>query len=238
MTPTLAPFYTFHTSSDTPALLGTQATQITRLGPGAAFDQLIGRGCTLATKPWVENHWCLILWKLAGMVALEPEKEGDPATKRWCWKEVMRQLLYRYERELNGGSRPPLRLIATQDAPASCPMVLCVSNITWSEAEVQEDGTTAEPCPQLEVTDGWYRLRARVDEPLARAIRAGTIRVGRKLAVAGARVSPRLSFSQCFVANIYAILLFFSYLQNAKTLWRSSRHTTPSNSSSAGTRRI
>ncbi|KAF9502328.1 hypothetical protein BDN71DRAFT_1378343 [Pleurotus eryngii] len=189
MTPTLAPFYTFHTSSDTPALLGTQTTQITRLGPSAAFDQLIERGCTFATKPWVENHWCLILWKLAGMVALEPEKEGDPATKRWCWKEVMRQLLYRYERELNGGSRPPLRLIATQDAPASCPMVLCVSNITWSEAAAQEDGTTTEPCPELEVTDGWYRLRARVDEPLARAIRAGTIRVGRKLAVAGARVS-------------------------------------------------
>ncbi|KAF7436471.1 hypothetical protein PC9H_003304 [Pleurotus ostreatus] len=189
MTPTLAPFYTFHTSSDTPALLTTQATQITRLGPSAAFDQLIERGCTLATKLWVENHWCLILWKLAGMVALEPEKEGDPETKRWCWKEVMRQMVYRYERELNGGSRPPLRLIATQDAPASCPMVLCVSNITWSEAAVREDGTSAEPCPELEVTDGWYRLRARVDEPLARAIRAGTIRVGRKLAVAGARLS-------------------------------------------------
>ncbi|KAF4573238.1 hypothetical protein EYR36_007749 [Pleurotus pulmonarius] len=189
MTPTLALYYTFHTTSNTPALLSTQATQITMLGPSAAFDQLLERGCSLATKPWVENHWCLILWKLAGMVALEPEKEGNPATKRWCWKEVMRQLLYRYERELNSGSRPPLRLIATQDAPASCPMVLCVSNITWSEPTVQEDGTTAEPCPELEVTDGWYRLRARADEPLARAIRAGVIRVGRKLAVAGARLS-------------------------------------------------
>lgn len=136
------------------------------------------------------------------MVALEPEKEGDPATKRWCWKEVMRQLLYRYERELNSGSRPPLRLIATQDAPASCPMVLCVSNITWSEPAVQEDGTTAEPCPELEVTDGWYRLRARVDEALTRAIRAGVLRVGRKLAVAGARVSQRLSLSQFITANI------------------------------------
>ena len=42
--------------------------------------------------------------------------------------------------------------------------------------------------PELEVTDGWYRLRARVDAPLARAIRRGVIRIGRKMAVAGARV--------------------------------------------------
>lgn len=94
----------------------------------------------------------------------------------------------RYERELNGGVRPPLRQIATQDAPAAYPMVLCVSNVTWSEAGLTEDGTPTEPHPELEVTDGWYRLRAQVDAPLARAIRKGTIRIGRKIGIAGARV--------------------------------------------------
>jgi breast cancer 2 susceptibility protein len=94
----------------------------------------------------------------------------------------------RYERELNRGVRPPLRLIANQDSPASSPMVLCVSKVTWIEGGVADDGTILPPFPELEVTDGWYRLRAKVDEPLARAIRRKVIRVGRKIAVVGARV--------------------------------------------------
>ena len=92
----------------------------------------------------------------------------------------------RYERELNGGSRPALRLISTEDAPATCPMVLCVSNILgWSPARAGSGGQH----PELEVTDGWYRMRAKIDLPLARAVRRGLIRVGSKLSVSGAKVS-------------------------------------------------
>lgn len=94
----------------------------------------------------------------------------------------------RYERELNSGCRPPLRKIAAQDAPAAFPMVLCVSNIFWSPAGVTDDGLRIEPYPELEVTDGWYRLRAQVDLAMATAVRKGVIRVGRKIGVAGARV--------------------------------------------------
>lgn len=67
-------------------------------------------------------------------------------------------------------------------------MVLCVSNIFWSEPGVTDDGIPIEPHPELEVTDGWYRLRAQVDESLARAARSGVLRVGRKVGVAGAKV--------------------------------------------------
>ncbi|KAJ7293018.1 hypothetical protein C8J57DRAFT_1111207 [Mycena rebaudengoi] len=185
ITPTMAEYYSFRAPSSVPVA----DSPPTLLGPAAALEELLSRGCSLATKLWVVNHWCLILWKLAGMVCLDPDRENDPHAKRWCWAEVIRQLLYRYERELNGGIRPPLRCIATQDAPASCPMVLCVSNITWSEAGVTDDGMPIEPHPELEVTDGWYRLRAQVDAPLARAVRKGTIRVGRKIGVASARLS-------------------------------------------------
>lgn len=94
----------------------------------------------------------------------------------------------RYEREINGGSRPAFRLITTHDASSSCPMVLCVSKIFWSEAGADDEGIPTECVPQLELTDGWYRLRANVDDPLERAIRKGHIRVGRKLAIANARV--------------------------------------------------
>lgn len=81
-------------------------------------------------------------------------------------------------------------MISTEDAPAACPMVLCVSSIVvWAPAVVDEEGRPVDPHPELEVTDGWYRLRARVDRPLARAVRRGLIGVGTKLAVSGAKVS-------------------------------------------------
>ncbi|KAG1757223.1 hypothetical protein EDB19DRAFT_1656380 [Suillus lakei] len=188
ITPATALFYTFYTPSATP-IEGAQPSDAKPLGPAAALEELHARGCSLATQEWVNNHWPLILWKLAGMVTLEPEAESDPDRKRWCWPEVIRQLLYRYERDLNGSSRPPLRLITTRDAPAASPMVLCVSNVTWSPAGESDDGFPIPSHPELEVTDGWYRLRARVDKPLARAIRKGHIKIGRKIAVTGARLS-------------------------------------------------
>ncbi|KAF7307159.1 hypothetical protein MIND_00509500 [Mycena indigotica] len=188
ITPSIAAYYSFHTT--TPELLTELPfTPSKAFGTAAALEELLARGCSLATKRWVDNHWCLILWKLAGMVCLEPELEKDPRTKRWCWEEVMRQLFYRYERELNCGVRPPLRNIATQDAPASCPIVLCVSNITWLDGGMSDDGVALPAHPELEVTDGWYRLRAQVDAPLARAIRRGVIRIGRKVGVVGAQLS-------------------------------------------------
>ena len=45
----------------------------------------------------------------------------------------------------------------------------------------------------MEVTDGWYRIRVAVDEPIERAISSGHIRPGRKLAVQNARVRGRRS---------------------------------------------
>lgn len=189
VTPVAAVYYSFHTATATPLFPTPSSNTTVLLGPAAALKQLLDCGCSLATKPWVDNHWCLILWKLAGMVALDPERESDPTQKRWCWSAVMRQLFYRYERELQGGIRPPLRVIATQDAPASYPIVLCISGITWSEAGLTDDGMPITPYPELEVTDGWYRLRAQVDAPLARAIRRGVIRIGRKIGVAGAKLS-------------------------------------------------
>ncbi|KAJ7070740.1 hypothetical protein C8F01DRAFT_392979 [Mycena amicta] len=188
ITPSVALYYSFHPPTSE-LLPHTPSTPAKVFDPAAALEELLAQGCSLATKLWVDNHWCLILWKLAGMVCLEPELERDPRTTRWSWEEVMRQLLYRYERELNRGIRPPLRCVATQDAPASCPMVLCVSNISWLDGGVTDDGVPLPAHPELEVTDGWYRLRAHVDAPLARAVRRGVICVGRKIAVVGARLS-------------------------------------------------
>ncbi|OSD03321.1 hypothetical protein PYCCODRAFT_1444654 [Trametes coccinea BRFM310] len=188
MRPSNAVYYRFH-SAIASVDIGDPADS-EELGPKAAFVHLREHGCHLATQEWVANHYGLILWKLAGLVCMEPEREQDPRTKRWCWPEVIRQLLYRYERELNGGSRPALRLVSTEDAPAACPMVLCVSNIIIrGSSMMSKEGIPLEPHAELEVTDGWYRLRANIDMPLARAVRRGTICIGTKLAVSGAKLS-------------------------------------------------
>ncbi|KAI0348271.1 nucleic acid-binding protein [Trametopsis cervina] len=191
ITPDTALYYSFHTFAPSPVDYEPSAPPPTAalLGVTAALNELHNGGCSLATKSWVENHWGLILWKLAGMVCLDPKSESDPRRKRWCWGEVMRQLRYRYERELNRASRPPLRLIAAQDSPAGGPIVLCISSVTWIPAGDDEHGIPNEPNPVVEVTDGWYRMHAEVDEPLVRALRRGTLSVGKKVAVIGARLS-------------------------------------------------
>jgi len=187
ITPETAAHYSFYSPSGS-------------LGPKDAFERLRNVGCTLATEDWVYNHWGLILWKQAGLLCLEPTE-----ARRWSWEEAIKQLLYRcvlsnlcngrtsdsavhrYERELQGGSRPPFKLIAAGDSPPSSPMVLCISKVIWMEGQRNSDGSV-EDLPELEITDGWYKLRAEVDAPLIRAIRKGVIRVGRKIGVVDAKV--------------------------------------------------
>lgn len=128
--------------------------------------------------------------------------------------------LTRYERELNTGVRPPLRLIAAQDKPAGLPMVLCISRICWPDeydSDDDDNGTRKQDAPQasqpaktfskkqgreipgndepllpkpvVEMSDGWYRVRVEIDDPMVRAIRRGALRVGMKVGVVGARVN-------------------------------------------------
>ena len=204
MTPETALYYSFHRTSAGP----THNFRRSSLGAAAALDELLSIGCKLATKEWVNNHYCFVLWKLAGMVCLDPDAESDPERKRWCWKEVIRQLRYRYafsvlcrllhgypnldqryEREIHRGQRPPLRKVVASDANAAAPMVLCVSDISWTEPGNARDGTLLDPEPKLEVTDGWYKVNAEIDEPLKRAVRAGRLRAGHKIAVMNCKVS-------------------------------------------------
>ena len=103
MTPYTAYYYRFYgrtpnsklpiPPSQNPSVESRAARMV--LGVEEAYMELKARGCRLATPQWVDNHYGLILWKLAGMVALQPEQERDPTKQRWCWDEVTRQLLYR-----------------------------------------------------------------------------------------------------------------------------------------------
>ncbi|KAG6889981.1 hypothetical protein C0995_012941 [Termitomyces sp. Mi166 len=222
ITPTTAMYYSFHTLSSMP-VLPLSLTPPVKLGPVQAFNSLLESGCTLATQDWVNNHWGLILWKLAGMVGLDPERESVPNQKRWCWNEVMRQ----YERELDRGKRPPLRLVTTRDAPAAYPMILCVSNVFWGDSSYSNDSVPSDAHLELEVTDGWYRLRARIDAPMARAVRRGHIRIGRKIAFAGAYLSSERKEGSEVLDSYNSVKLVISGNSSHMAPWHAKLGFTP-----------
>lgn len=61
------------------------------LGTAQALGRLKIEGCELATQKWVDNHWRLILWKIAGQVMAKPSLFDQ----KWNWYEVLCQLRYR-----------------------------------------------------------------------------------------------------------------------------------------------
>lgn len=202
ITPQTAPFYCFHTSS--PDLFPSSQSQRfspdpqKTLGPQEAFEHLTKTGRATSRK-WVDNHWVFVLWKLAGMAAFDPASEANPLTRRWCWSSVLSQLESRHDREFERGSRPALRMIVAQDKSPATPMVLIVVGVNWAQHERRgEDGKVVEEaCAEIDVSDGWYRVKAQVDAPIARAILKGTIKSGTKIAMSGARVS-RIRVYCCF----------------------------------------
>lgn len=166
-----------------------------------AFKILQMEGCRLVTQKWVSNHWPMILWKLAGQVQAKPALFDQ----KWNWGEVISQFKYRYvssriafhavadelryEREYGQAQRPIVRRIQEHDSSASLPMILCVAGVQWTVQPTEPGEEPAPPRPYLELTDGWYKIVAELDECLARAVTRGVIATGRKLAISGAKVS-------------------------------------------------
>lgn len=77
------------------------------------------------TPAWVQNHYSLIVWKIACLMRSYPNEFMD----QWQTKAILNQLLYRYEREVNLGQRPVLRKILEQDDNSVKHMVLVVADI-------------------------------------------------------------------------------------------------------------
>lgn len=128
----------------------------------------------LINSAWVGNHYRWIVWKLACMEQRFPDQF---ARQILTPRNVLEQLKYRYDREIDRCQRSALRRIIEHDDAAGKAMVLCV-------AAISESGT-------LELTDGWYGIQAHCDAALKRFIEVGKIFVGVKLIICGAElVSP------------------------------------------------
>jgi breast cancer 2 susceptibility protein len=67
-------------------------------------------------------------------------------------------------------------------------MVLCVVAVHRPPPSKNDKNEQVVVPPYLELTDGWYHIKAQVDDCLVRAINKGKITVGRKLGITGAKL--------------------------------------------------
>ncbi|KAF9187721.1 Breast cancer 2, early onset [Haplosporangium sp. Z 767] len=152
-------------------------------GTSNAYSDLVTRGANknLFSMTWVENHYGLIVWKLACYVRSWPQYFFSLDTQQSLWfspTKVLEQLAYRYEREINQAERPALRKIVEGDEPAAKHMVLAVAAISKEYSE-----ETKKEVMKVSVTDGWYVLTASLDASLVRAVERGKLKVGSKVHV-------------------------------------------------------
>ncbi|KAJ6401691.1 hypothetical protein OIU84_016981 [Salix udensis] len=161
------------------------------IGAEAFYHMLVQSGALsqYASKEWVINHYKWIVWKLACYERCCPEK---PAANFLSVSNVLEELKYRYEREVNHGHRSAIKRILEGDAPPSSMMVLCISSIYFGcepKVEVPSlalNGAEHSDSAKLELTDGWYSVDALLDISLSMHLDAGRLFVGQKLRIWGA----------------------------------------------------
>ncbi|WWD20290.1 hypothetical protein CI109_104766 [Kwoniella shandongensis] len=170
-----------------PIILKTPSTSLRRIGLGATptqrktvkrgfitpFKQVAVRQDPGPSKP-----------KIAYQAVFDLDlTELATFTRNTTPQRISRNSAFRYEREFGAAQRPILRRVQEHDSSPSLPMVL----IVWAIHHTVDD-EKGQTRTYLELSDGWYRIRAQIDECLSRAIAKGKIKVGRKLALTGAKV--------------------------------------------------
>ncbi|OVA07838.1 BRCA2 repeat [Macleaya cordata] len=167
------------------------ASGLDGIGAEAFHHMLIQSGASMlnTSREWVANHYKWIVWKLACYERGYPEKG--------TWKyltvpNVLEELKYRYEREVNHGHRSALKRILEGDASAASMVVLCISAIRFNPNQELEREHGMAPCEdankpsnvaKIELTDGWYSIDAILDAALTNLLVAGKLFVGQKLRI-------------------------------------------------------
>lgn len=173
-------------------------------GHEAAFEQVSEYGdCKGIKLEWVKNHYGLIVWKLAGIARAKPDEWQD-----WfSFEKVCEQLQYRYEREVLLSHRSCIKRIQERDSSASIAMCLVVTRILCEErqmapeigsVEEQQGQAIKQMWPaQLELTDGWYKIKANLDPVLEQAALMQNLVSGSKILIQGAKVCFILARLSC-----------------------------------------
>ncbi|XP_060626832.2 breast cancer type 2 susceptibility protein isoform X1 [Anolis sagrei] len=146
----------------------------------------------LISKAWVYNHYKWIIWKLAAMEVAFPQ---EFASKCLTPERVLLQLKYRYDVEVDKSCRSAIKRITERDDVAAKTLVLCISRIISLNSNVScilgNKSTTEESKKDMavvEVTDGWYGIRAVLDPSLQSLLHKQKLTVGQKIVVHGAEL--------------------------------------------------
>ncbi|XP_071990489.1 breast cancer type 2 susceptibility protein isoform X2 [Engystomops pustulosus] len=137
----------------------------------------------LISPEWVYNHYRWIVWKLAAMEVMFPMIF---ASRCLTPSRVLLQLKYRYDVEVDKCRRSAVRKIMERDDTAAKTLVLCISKVlTLGHSE---NSDTKQTSAMIEVTDGWYGIKALLDPALSSLLRKGRLFPGQKIMVHGAEL--------------------------------------------------
>ncbi|XP_039637149.1 breast cancer type 2 susceptibility protein isoform X2 [Perca fluviatilis] len=151
----------------------------------------------LISEGWVYNHYRWIVWKQASMERSFPETMGSLCLTP---EQVLLQLKYRYDVEVDHSRRPALRKIMEKDDTSAKTLVLCVCGVvsrghspnrqSFSDTKTPQgaDAKVENPSAVVWLTDGWYTIKAQLDEPLTAMLNKGRVAVGGKLIIHGAQL--------------------------------------------------
>lgn len=146
----------------------------------------------LISEAWTNNHYRWIVWKLAAMEVSFPEKCASCCLTP---ERVLLQLKYRYDVEVDKSQRSAVKKIMERDDTAAKTLILCFSKvISMRTSLLSPNGSkpnVAEANKSLtviEVTDGWYGIKALLDPPLSALVNRKRLAVGSKIIVHGAEL--------------------------------------------------
>ena len=147
-------------------------------------------------EDWCANAYRHVVWTAASLKRAFSGKANQALSA----KHLLERMMYRYEREINQSRRPILRKVLERDSPPTVPMILLVSAVRSfgilleEDEENEENEGVKEKCKnfysaEIEVSDGWYSIRAVLDEELSSHLRANRIRPGSKMFVQNCQLS-------------------------------------------------
>ncbi|XP_054557883.1 breast cancer type 2 susceptibility protein isoform X2 [Talpa occidentalis] len=145
----------------------------------------------LISRVWVYNHYRWIIWKLAAMEFAFPKQFANRCLNP---ERVLLQLKYRYDTEIDRSRRSAIKKIMERDDTAAKTLVLCISEIISSSTNISVPSCSKTSIVDtkkgniIELTDGWYAIKAQLDPPLLALLNNGRLTVGQKIIIHGAEL--------------------------------------------------
>ncbi|KAJ8404718.1 hypothetical protein AAFF_G00335810 [Aldrovandia affinis] len=154
----------------------------------------------LISEGWLYNHYRWVVWKRASMERSFPSVMGSHCLTP---EQVLLQLKYRYDVEVDQSRRSALRKIMERDDTPAKTLVLCVCGMATAGSvpvptppkPAQSESRTSpgskaggSPAGVVWVTDGWYAIKALLDAPLTAMLLKGRLAIGGKVVTHGAEL--------------------------------------------------